>query len=111
MKVTTILTLLGVSIIGGGLLSVSLSSYANEMRAMRTPVVVVKADNLIKCTEPRPEICYEVYAPVCAVRDAGIRCVVAPCPSTEQATYPNDCHACADPKVIGFAPGGTCPEN
>lgn len=58
------------------------------------------------CHEPRPEICYEVFAPVCAqLHDPQVRCVNAPCPSTRQATYVNDCKACADPQVQGFVPG------
>ncbi|PID99885.1 MAG: hypothetical protein CSA79_06185 [Thiothrix nivea] len=62
----------------------------------------------VQCSTPRPEICYELYQPVCAVRDNGVRCVTAPCPSTEKATYSNDCKACADPAVYGFQRGGGC---
>jgi hypothetical protein len=58
-----------------------------------------------ECREPRPEICYEIYAPVCASRDTGIRCITAPCPSEEQVMFSNDCTACADPHVRGYAPG------
>lgn len=46
-----------------------------------------------QCREPRPEICYEVFAPVCATLTG------------QRATYQNDCKACADPKVQGFVPG------
>ncbi|UOG92419.1 MAG: hypothetical protein L3K52_01475 [Candidatus Thiothrix sulfatifontis] len=67
---------------------------------------VVNTAALQQCREPRPEICYEVFAPVCAqLRDPLTRCVNAPCPSTLQATYVNDCKACADPQVQGFVPG------
>ncbi len=50
--------------------------------------------SFIACREPRPEICYETDAPVCAV-------------SKTQAhlTYVNDCKACADPSVKGFILG------
>lgn len=62
-----------------------------------------------QCREPRPEICYEIFAPVCAtVRDPAIRCITAPCPSDLRATYANDCKACADPNVQGFV-AGQCP--
>jgi hypothetical protein len=52
------------------------------------------------CEDPRPQICTREYRPVCATRDNGVRCVKAPCPSTEVATYGNACTACADPAVI-----------
>lgn len=58
------------------------------------------------CREPRPEICYEMFVPVCAsLQDPAIRCLTAPCPSNRQATYVNDCKACADPAVTGFVAG------
>lgn len=61
------------------------------------------------CEEPRPEVCIQIYAPVCAQRDTGIRCVTTPCPSAEPREYPNGCEACRDPKVLSFAPG-PCPQ-
>lgn len=60
------------------------------------------------CHEPRPEICYEIYAPVCATRDTGIRCVTTPCPQTEKVTFSNGCTACADNRVKGYDEG-ECP--
>lgn len=57
------------------------------------------------CSSPRPEICYEVFRPVCAERDTGVRCVTEPCPSTENTTYANDCKACADQSVMRFQVG------
>lgn len=63
---------------------------------------------LTLCPEQRPQICTMDYRPVCATRDTGIRCVTAPCPSTEQKTYSNTCSACADVKVIGHIPD-ECP--
>lgn len=57
------------------------------------------------CKSPRPEICYEVFRPVCAVRDTGVRCVTEPCPSTENTTYANDCKACSDQSVVRFQSG------
>ena len=62
-----------------------------------------------ECKEPRPEVCIQQYDPVCAVKDTGVRCVTTPCPSTENATYPNACMACADSKVSAYTPG-ECPD-
>lgn len=64
--------------------------------------------NIQTCPETRSQMCTKQYAPVCATRDTGIRCIKAPCPSTEERTYGNGCTACADEKVIGFIPGA-CP--
>ena len=63
----------------------------------------------IECTDPRPEMCTQHYDPVCATRDSGVRCVTTPCDSTETATYPNGCMACADPDVISYVEG-LCPQ-
>ena len=62
----------------------------------------------VACTDPRPEMCTMIYAPVCATRDTGIRCITAPCPSTEQVTKSSACNACSDPKVISYVKG-ECP--
>jgi len=65
-----------------------------------------KNDNLlIKCTEPRPEICTNEYKPVCATRDTGVRCVTTPCQTMEKKTYGNACAACRDQKVLGYQLG------
>jgi hypothetical protein len=48
------------------------------------------------CREPRPEICYEIYAPVCASLNTGM---------PVQVTFSNDCTACTDPQVRGFVQG------
>jgi hypothetical protein len=50
------------------------------------------------CQEPRPAICYEAFAPVCAT-------LTDP---PQRISYLNDCKACADPKVQGFV-AGECP--
>jgi len=57
------------------------------------------------CDEPRPEVCAQVYDPVCAQRDTGIRCVTTPCDSTEAREYPNACDACRDPWVLSYVKG------
>lgn len=62
----------------------------------------------VACTDPRPQLCTMEYAPVCATRDTGIRCVTAPCPSSELKTYSTGCTACSDPKVSSWVKGA-CP--
>jgi hypothetical protein len=56
-------------------------------------------------TFARGEFCAQIYDPVCAQRDNGIRCIRAPCPSTDNVTYSNACEACKDEKVYGYVPG------
>ena len=68
-------------------------------------------DGLIKCKDPRPEVCTREFRPVCAKKDNGIRCVTTPCPSTDDVTYSNACTACSDPDVIAYKPDGACPES
>jgi len=62
----------------------------------------------VACTNPRPQVCTAIYAPVCATRDTGVRCIKAPCPSEEQVTKASSCTACSDPKVISYV-DGECP--
>ena len=62
----------------------------------------------VMCTEPRPEACAQIYEPVCATRDTGVRCITTPCPSSEEVTKGNACSACSDPKVISYVQG-ECP--
>jgi hypothetical protein len=57
------------------------------------------------CDDPRPEVCTTEYNPVCAEVDTGIRCIKAPCPSTERETFATGCTACANTNVIGYFPG------
>lgn len=59
-----------------------------------------------ECQEPRPEMCIQVYEPVCALKDTGLHCVKAPCDGvTEWVTFSNACHACGDKSVRGFRDG------
>jgi hypothetical protein len=62
----------------------------------------------VTCTDPRPQVCTMIYAPVCATRDTGVRCITTPCPSSEQVTKSSSCNACSDPKVISYVKG-ECP--
>jgi len=57
------------------------------------------------CEDPRPELCAQLYEPVCADRDTGVRCVTTPCDSTERREYPNACDACRDPRVLSYVLG------
>lgn len=56
----------------------------------------------IQCQDPRPQLCTQEYAPVCAEKLTGIYCITTPCPSTEQLTYATGCTACADKKVMAY---------
>ena len=94
----------GMLLAGSLLLAMSLTTY-HRLEARETPTATNKPNTFVECREPRPEICYEIYAPVCAVRDTGVRCITTPCPSEEKAAYSNDCTACADPKVRGYTTG------
>jgi hypothetical protein len=58
----------------------------------------------IQCPEKRPEMCTHLYKPVCAEVDNGVRCIKAPCPSSDKKDYPNACSACSDKKVLGHWP-------
>jgi hypothetical protein len=59
----------------------------------------------VPCTDPRPEMCAQMYQPVCASVDTGVRCITTPCPSAESKPYPNACEACRDPAVQGYQEG------
>lgn len=49
---------------------------------------------LVRCTEPRPEICTMDYTPVCAlVNGSG---------TAQWKTYANACTACSDSAVTGY---------
>ena len=89
-------------------LFLSIGTADEQLLAPRMSIAVVTNTNFVACKEPRPEICYEVYAPVCAVRKVQVQCTLAPCLNTEQKTYANDCQACSDRKVLGYASGGEC---
>ncbi len=104
MKVLEMIMKGGRALLVLGVMSVCVNLGAAEQPQSGQPATDVDSE-FVKCTMPRPEICYEIYQPVCAVRDTGVRCVTTPCPSTEKVTYPNDCQACADPAVYGFQRG------
>lgn len=66
------------------------------------------AQSLIQCPDNRPEVCTQIYQPVCGLVDTGIRCITTPCPSAEYKTFGNACTACSDKNVTGYS-GGECP--
>ena len=74
----------------------------------KTPTEISKLEipsSETACKSPRPEMCAQVYEPVCATRDTGVRCVTTPCPSTDQVTKSNACTACSDNKVSSYMEG------
>ncbi len=85
-------------------LTVSITACASLNTATKGTI----KPELKHCPEQRPQVCTMDYRPVCATRDTSIRCVTAPCPSTEQKTYSNSCSACADVKVSDYVPD-ECP--
>ena len=57
------------------------------------------------CPEQRPEMCAQIYQPVCGIVDTGVRCVTTPCPSSTQKTFGNACTACAEASVNQYRAG------
>jgi hypothetical protein len=49
---------------------------------------------------PLIQACTKEYNPVCGVIDTGVRCVTAPCPSTVEKTFSNNCIAKSEEAVI-----------
>ena len=68
-------------------------------------------DQYHECPKERAEFCIEIYDPVCAVRDTGVRCIKAPCPSAEKVNFANSCKACSEARVQGFEPGSCMAQN
>ena len=62
-------------------------------------------ENYVNCPEVRPEMCTQMYDPVCGLMDSGIRCITTPCPSVIHKTFGNACTACSDEKVTGYVDG------
>jgi len=93
--------LLGMVITHAGYADNSGTANADTQPVAGTPATV-------QCENPRPEICYELYAPVCGVLDTKDTCLTGSCAAEQHVTYVNDCKACADPKVTAYVPGGEC---
>lgn len=56
--------------------------------------VAVTDPALIRCPTARPEVCAQVYEPVCATGAAAS--------AADRKTYSNACAACSDPAVHGY---------
>lgn len=83
----------------------AISNSLNATAGLSEIVVTAQSISSAECTLPRPEVCAEIYMPVCAVRDTGIRCVTTPCDSTENVNYSNACSACSDENVFSYTDG------
>ncbi len=59
-----------------------------------------QSQNLVACTEPRPQMCTMASNPVCARLAVG--------DGVSWRTYPNACSACGEPRVTVYRPGGAC---
>lgn len=82
------------------ILILAMTACASPSKNQQQPIKQASA-----CPENRTQICTREYLPVCATRDTGIRCITAPCPSSEPITFGNACTACADPKVLEYRLG------
>jgi hypothetical protein len=80
-------------------------SPADDGSDQEITVTAARRGSPVECTTPRPEFCADIYQPVCAVRDTGVRCITTPCDSTEEVEYGNACEACSDPDVISYTEG------
>lgn len=96
---------------------------ASPPKAMRTKALVgllIMGGLLYTASHPTPatadsraegcssidlDRCDARYDPVCASWDTGIRCIQAPCPSSESRLYTNACLACRDERVQDFRHG------
>ena len=73
------------------LLALLLVSAAVSAQAEQTPA---PPPGQVTCTDPRPQMCTQVYQPVCATKRDGTR-----------QTYSNGCMACTDRNVATHIPG------
>lgn len=77
-----------------------MESYPRQCRAQDRTFVEEIAPTL--CTGERPEVCLEIYDPVCA--KVNIQCIKAPCDPINE-TFPNSCRACANKLVESYVAG------
>jgi Kazal-type serine protease inhibitor domain len=62
--------------------------------AQEPPQPKLTVPNAKFCAGPRPEMCMEIYQPVCGFTQEG-----------KSHTYSNSCHACAKAEVVRYEPG------
>jgi hypothetical protein len=75
----------------GIVVSLQVSGYADTKPHERQRTE--NSPNMIRCTEPRPEICTQEYLPVCAKLKNGAK-----------QTYASGCVACSDANVVSYRP-------
>jgi hypothetical protein len=61
-----------------------------EEPAKEAPVYILCSED-----EQQNQACTKEYLPVCGFADNGVRCITAPCSSTNAHTFGNSCEACA----------------
>ncbi|RKZ57440.1 MAG: hypothetical protein DRQ44_15775 [Gammaproteobacteria bacterium] len=87
-------------------ISILLFFHTSATNANDSAQVQIEESPYTRCENPRPEVCNQLYQPVCGDRDTGARCIMAPCPQArKKVTYSNSCTACADKKVYGYWDG------
>lgn len=60
---------------------------------------------MTECATPRPQMCAQVYEPVCGAVLTGVQCITTPCPATQYQTFSNACNACADARTAAYVAG------
>ena len=89
-------------------LSITIGQAA-DLKPTLTQATLTLQTKFTPCQEPRPDICYESIAPVCAIFQTQLNhTTLGNTLSTSQRTFMNDCKACADNQVRGFLQGA-CP--
>ncbi|MEL7044691.1 MAG: hypothetical protein AAGL66_06685 [Pseudomonadota bacterium] len=63
------------------------------------PDTAIAGGGPVACSEPRPQVCTTIYAPVCAEHDGGRR-----------ETHASACNACADDTTLAYV-DGLCEED
>lgn len=101
-KITIAVVLCWASILIGGCQDKDLPTQKEEEQLLNQDGY---AADFVHCPENRPDVCTQIYQPVCGLVDTGIRCITTPCPSVEKKTFGNACTACSDKKVSGYVEG------
>lgn len=92
-------------------LCISLSIIACDTQSQAKPqqstLLVPKkmTQNIQACKGKRPEVCIEIYQPVCGKLDPQVPCEGDPCKPAAWLEYANSCKACSNNLVSGFIHG------